>query len=260
VDEHFYQNLGGIWLTSSHLAGPWDLVEERLVPESALARYSPPKDSVTARLPSGLEATYEPPLKAYKIAGRKGLFLYDGRFYHFDGIWLDAKNADGPWTAASAKVLPGPLRRVVPAPEAGQHVTLPSGETLTYDADARVYRVDGKTDTVLFDGTFYEHRGGKWLAAPSAAAGFDDVAFSKVPGPVRALYGDKKKGRKQGKNGAGRKANAGERKEKTAARSANAGERRRGGSAGDDEDAKPARHRKQAHEGSPHSTVNDDHE
>ncbi len=198
IDDRFYQYDNGVWQTAAKLAGRWGLVAQDLVPPVARGRHAAPKTEVTAKLPSGREAVYEPRLKVFRVAGRKGVFLFDAEFYRYDGgVWLVSAGDDGPWAAVSMKVLPVPLRKAVPPPEAGQSVTLPSGETVVYDAESKLFSVQGKPDTLLFDGTFYEKRDNKWFASSKSSAGFEELGVVKVPAPVRMKYrkplGDKAK-------------------------------------------------------------------
>ena len=213
VDDTFYQYENGVWLESKVLAGPWALTPQHLVPDLALDRHAPPKTAVKATLPSGREAVFEPRLKVFKVAGRKGVFLFDARFYRYEeGIWFESKKDDGPWTPTSMKLLPVALRKAVPLPEGGTKVTLPSNEVVVYDAEKKIFRVENKPDTFLFDGTFYERRNDEWFAAPGAPAGYQEIQLTKVPSPVRMVYRkppdpDKKKaeGRLKGERKTGQK-------------------------------------------------------
>jgi hypothetical protein len=215
IDKRFYQYENGVWLSATALAGPWEMTQQHLVPDIALERHPTPKEAVTAKLPWGRDAVYDPRIKVFKVAGKKGVFLFDARFYQYDnGVWLESKKEDGPWMPTSMKILPVPLRKAVPLPEDGQEVTLPSGEKVVYEEKKRVFRLEKKPEIVLFDGTFYEQRDDKWFAAPSAAAGFKEMQIAKVPPPVRAVgkkvpieSEKKEKGAKkaEGKAGAGKK-------------------------------------------------------
>ncbi len=189
IDEKFYEYRNGVWVTSAQIAGPWELIPQHLVPDPAIQRYEPLKKPVTATLPSGREVVFEPRLKVFKVAGRKGVFLFDGRFYRYDdGVWLESKSDEGPWMTTSMKILPVVLRKALPVPEDGATVALPSGEKVVYDAGRKIFHVENKPDTLLFDGTFYERRDDKWFSAPGAAAGFHELAVTKVPPAVRLVY------------------------------------------------------------------------
>ena len=189
VGERFYQSKDGVWLTSGVLAGPWQMIAQQMVPEAARGRHGVPKESVTTTLPSGREAVFDPRLKAFKIAGKKGVFLFDAGYYRYDsGVWLESTSDEGPWAAVSAKRLPGALRRGVPVPDAGTKVTLPSGETLASEGESGLFAVDGKPDAVYFDGSFYERRESKWFVSNKSASGFEELATNKVPGVVRSNY------------------------------------------------------------------------
>ncbi|HXC52350.1 MAG TPA: hypothetical protein VN634_15825 [Candidatus Limnocylindrales bacterium] len=189
VDDKFYEYRNGVWVTSAQIAGPWELIPQHLVPDPAIERYEPLKTPVTATLPSGREVVFEPRLKVFKVAGRKGVFLFDGRFYRYDdGVWLESKSDDGPWTTTSMKILPVVLRKAVPEPEEGATVALPTGEKVVYDAGTKIFHVENKPDTLLFDGTFYERRDDKWFSAPGAAAGFKELGVTKLPPAVRLAY------------------------------------------------------------------------
>lgn len=187
--ERFFLYENGVWLTAAAIAGPWDLSSAVLVPVALRERHTPPKKKVSAKLPWGAEAVYDPAIKVYKVAGKAGVFLFDGGFYRYDGgVWLTSKREEGPWELTSVKGLPPPLRRAVGKPEDKKAVKLPSGETVLYDAASDLFRVDGKTDTWLFDGNFYEKREAKWFASTKSAAGFEEVTPSKVPAPLRVHY------------------------------------------------------------------------
>jgi hypothetical protein len=206
--DRFYLYENGVWLSSAKAAGPFELTSGVLVPVALRQCYTPPKKAVTAKLPSGTEAVFAPDLKVYKVAGKRGVFLFDGRFFRYDnGLWLGSQSDDGPWTASTVKGLPLPLRRAVGTPEDKTSVVLPSGETVIYDGAAGVFRLEGKPDTYLFDGTFYDKRGPKWFAAGKAAGDYQEVVASKVPQPLRTVY--RKAGMvaegKAGKDGAAKK-------------------------------------------------------
>jgi hypothetical protein len=189
LTDHFYRYETGIWLTSAAIGGPWELVPAHLVPDEAVQKYGTLKEPVTAKLPWNVEAVYDPALKAYKVVGRKGVFLFDGSFYRYDnGIWLTGKREDGPWVPASVKLLPPTLKKGVPAPESGQTVTLPDGTVVVYDSDAKIFRRQNRPDTALFDGKFFERREDKWFASPTAEGTFEEVAAASVPVPVRLLF------------------------------------------------------------------------
>jgi len=202
VDERYYRFDEGVWLTSKLLAGPWEITRQHLVPEAPRDRHAPPKDSVTASLPSGLEAIYEPRLKVFKIGGRKGIFLHDGLFYRYDGgVWLESGVVDGPWTPTSSVALPQSLRRALAPPEKGSRVTLPSGDVLVSEGQPNLFAVDGRPDALYFDGAFYERRNQKWFKSASLASEWEEISSQKIPGTVRSNYhlggkikpGDKKK-------------------------------------------------------------------
>ena len=189
VGERFYQADNGLWLTAKVLAGPWQLVAQNLVPEVIRARQGELRTSVTATLPSGRGVVYEPRLKAFKVAGRKGVFLFDATFYRYDnGVWLESSNYDGPWKPTSTKVLPATLRKAVPLPGDGQKVTLPTGETLVSQGSTGVFGVEGAKGTIFFEGSFYRREQDKWLVSDNSAAGFGELATSKVPAPVVKNY------------------------------------------------------------------------
>ncbi|MFN2426578.1 MAG: hypothetical protein ABR587_09060 [Candidatus Binatia bacterium] len=189
VDDQFFQHEKGLWMTSPALAGPWELVPISRVPEVARGRHAPLRVATRARLPWGREAVYEPKLKVYKVAGLKGVFLFDATFFRYEnGVWLESSRDEGPWTVTSGKLLPQVLRRAVPAPVAGQKATLPSGETLVSEGEAGIFAVDGRPDTVFFEGAFYERRGNDWFTSTKSATGYVDVPVTKVPGPVRTKY------------------------------------------------------------------------
>ena len=60
IDQRFYRYDGGLWLAAPAIAGPWELVAAEAVPEVATSRFGPLKVTVTAKLPSGRDAVYEP--------------------------------------------------------------------------------------------------------------------------------------------------------------------------------------------------------
>lgn len=189
IADRFYQYKDGVWLKAGVLAGPWEVIAQHMVPEVARGRHGVPKQSVKTKLPSGREAVYYARLKAFKIAGRKGVFLFDATYYRYDnGVWLESASDDGPWTAASAKRLPSALRRGVPLPESGTKVSLPSGETLVSEGDSGVFAVQDKPNLVYFDGAFYERRQSQWFVSNKSATGFEELANNKVPGAVRTNY------------------------------------------------------------------------
>jgi hypothetical protein len=189
VTDRFYQFNEGIWTTSKTIAGPWEMTSQRFVPEAPRGRHIVPKDSVTATLPSGVEAVYEPRIKVFKVAGRKGVFLNDGVFYHYDGgVWLESKSADGPWTTTSSSALPGSLRRALPPAEKGAKVTLPTGDVLVSEGEPNLFAVEGKPDVVYFDGKYYERRDSKWLVSMKSDGGWEEVSSQKIPGMVRSNY------------------------------------------------------------------------
>lgn len=221
VAPRFYHVDNGLWLAAPALAGPWDLVPSADVPPEARGHRMPPKSTVTVKLPSGRDAVYEPVLKVFRVAGRKGVFLHEGIYYRYDtGLWLSSRGDDGPWAVASAKALPVPLRAAVPVPQPGETVKLPSGETVAYDADAKVFQLDGKPETAFFEGNFYEKRDDQWFSSTAGAGPFAETKVDKVPLGVRfkfrkatALIGDKPKkakpaggGQKGAKGGKGKAA------------------------------------------------------
>lgn len=187
--ERFFQYDNGLWQTSEAIAGPWRLASVKEVPEVAAQRHVPPRNTVTTALPSGQKAVYEPLLKAYKVVGLKGIFLVDARFYRYEGgIWLGGDTEEGPWSPASSKAIPPPLRKAVPKPAAGDKVTLPGGEVLVFEERSGLFTLEAKPDTVLFDGAYYERRGDKWMTSKQSSSGFEEVDSSVVPPPVRANY------------------------------------------------------------------------
>jgi len=204
--DRFFQYDGGLWLSATAVAGPWKLTPLKEVPEVARDRQGPAKGDVPAKLPSGAEAIFDPRLRAYKVVGKKGVFLYDAHFYRYDGgVWLGSDSDEGPWKPASIKSLPPPLHKSVPAPEAGALVTLPSGEKVVYDAATKLFNLEGKPDTLLFNGMFYEKREDKWFASETGSAGFAETPTAQVPAMVRLKYrkpGDGKGGKDARKDGA----------------------------------------------------------
>ena len=187
--QKFYRYDGGLWMTAAAVAGPWELVALRLVPKELSKLHARPVASVKARLPSGGEAVFEPRLRAYRVAGKVGVFVHDGRFYRYDaGIWLESDREEGAWQLARERHLPQSLRKAVPVPEAGRAVTLPCGEVVVYDAEKESFVLRDKLDTLLFDGTFYERRGQKWFASLRTAAKFHQVEDDKVPPQVRMKF------------------------------------------------------------------------
>lgn len=209
VDGRYWQYSGGLWLVASEAKGPWELTAARVVPEVARDRHVALKGAVTVKLPGGGEAVYDPKIKAYKVAGQKGVFLHDGLFYRYDdGVWLTATRTGGPWTPGSVRTLPPPLRKAVPVPDDGAKVTLPSGDVVRYEAATKLFLLEGRADTVLFDGTFWEKKEEQWFSAPDAKAAFKEVEPATVPVPVRMKYrkepliGGKPKPAKEGAAGA----------------------------------------------------------
>jgi hypothetical protein len=220
VIDRYYRFDEGIWLASASLQGPWELTAEHRVPEAARGRHGPPKDSVTATLPSGLEAIYEPRMKVFKVAGRKGVFLYDASFYRYDGgVWLDSTSVEGPWTPTASTALPQALRKNLSPPQKGTRVTLPSGDVLVSEGLANLFAVEGRPDAIYFDGAFYERRDQKWFKTKTLALGWEEVSSQKIPPTVRQNYhqdadragSQKKGGDKSGDKKAGQK-NAGNKK------------------------------------------------
>lgn len=215
IGERFYRHDNGVWLSATTAAGPWNLVASAAVPEAARDRYVPPKLAVTAKLPSGVEAVYEPRLKVFKVAGHKGVFLFDGTFYRNEnGLWLGAAGPEGPWTPASPKPLPVPLRKGVGEATDGQQATLPGGEVVVWDGTSKVFTLRDKPDTVLHDGKFWEKREEKWFESASPGTGFVEAANKDVPAAVRFKFRKepeagakpKKAGGKAGKDGEKKKA------------------------------------------------------
>ena len=244
--DKFYHYDGGVWATSKSAKGPWSLLAEQLVPKPARNGFGPLRKQVTAKLPSGDEAVYDPTLRAYKVASKKGVFLVDALFYRYDsGLWLSSPKVDGAWSIATIKSVPGPLRKAVPAPKGGDTVTLPSGDVLAYDSNSKLFQLQGKTSVVLYDGTFYEKQGGKWMASPSATSGFEEIDDSKLPAHVRNKYlkgsaaGAVSKPKTQAKKGDGKTA-AKPKGEKTA-NGDRPTKKQRQGAAKDNAAAKPAR-------------------
>lgn len=189
IDGRYWQYSGGLWLVASAAKGPWELTAERVVPEVARDRHAALKGPVTVKLPEGGEAVYDPKLKAYKVAGQKGVFLHDGLFHRYDdGVWLSSPKVGGPWAPGSARTLPPPLRKALPVPDDGQKVTLPSGDVVRYEAATKLFLVEGRADTVLFDGTFWEKKEERWFSSPSATKDFKEVEPGSVPVPVRMKY------------------------------------------------------------------------
>jgi hypothetical protein len=208
VGDHYFRFDEGIWLTSNLAKGPWEMTAAHLVPEAPRGRHGDPKETVTATLPSGLEAIYDPRIRVFKIAGKKGVFLFDGAFYRYDGgVWLESKSADGPWTHTSSVGLPAALRRAVAQPEQGTRVTLPSGDVLVSEGLPNLFAVEARPDAVYFDGAFYERRNQKWFKTTNLASDWEEV--TKIPPTVRSKYhkNPNKKGA-QGK-GADKKKHAG---------------------------------------------------
>jgi hypothetical protein len=187
IDNRFWQYDNGVWTAAPAIAGPWNLVADRIVPDVAREKFAAPKTDVTAKLPDGSEAVYEPRLRVFKVAGKKGMFLFDGMFWRYDhGIWYGSSKTDGPFVPTSSRELPAVLRNAVPAPGKGERVTLPSGDVLLYDDKADFFTVDGKPETIYFDGTFYEKRDKTWFSSSSSKDGFTEVAAAgKIPANVR---------------------------------------------------------------------------
>lgn len=189
VDDRFWRYDSGVWSRSSALAGPWEVVSSQEVPKGPRGQHAAPKSTTTIVLPSGREAIYDPGLKAHKVVGRKGVFLFDGGYYRYDnGVWFSSQSEDGPWQATSGKPLPPALKRALPAPVHGDKVTMPSGAVLVYDADTKLYDVEGRPAAVYFDGAYYEHKDDGWLRSLDGAAETKPVEVVAVPVPVRAKY------------------------------------------------------------------------
>lgn len=206
--KQFLRREEGVWMAAPRSSGPWSMVPSSAVPDLLRGTTREPAASSTARLPGGLEAVYDPKVKAYKVAGHKGVFLHEGTFLRVEsGLWMKATSVDGPWTAASPSTLPPPLRRAVPLPEDGATASLPTGESLVYEAGTRMFVMSNKPGTVLFDGVFYEKRGDEWFASPGSSAAFAAKDPSTVPGPVRAkLRSGEGTGKKKDKAAAGKAA------------------------------------------------------
>lgn len=202
--DRFWRYDNGLWLTAPAAAGAWQLSPMEKVPEVA-RRYPPPKEAVTAKLPSGGEAVFEPRLKVFKVAGHKGVFLFDATFWRVDGgLWLGAASVDGPWAPVSPKPLPVPLRKAVGEPEEGQAVTLPGGEVVVWDAQAKVFLLKDKPTVALHDGRFYEKRDAQWFESAQATSGFEEKAVKDIPLAVRFKFRkEAADGAKPGKAGKG---------------------------------------------------------
>jgi hypothetical protein len=208
VDDTFYRYDGGVWLRSGAAKGPWELTASDLVPDAPRGRHGDPKKEVSPTLPSGVEAHWDPKLKAFKVAGRKGVFLVDAAYYRYDGgVWLESASPEGPWKTASAAPLPPALRRALPAAKKGDRVTLPGGDVLVSEGQPNLFGVEGRPNVLYFDGTFYERRDEKWMQAASLASEWEESPAQKVPGPVRSNY-HKKDDKKSGKDKGGDKKNA----------------------------------------------------
>lgn len=211
VVDRYYRFDDGLWLESASTKGPWELRPEHRVPEAARDRHGPPKESVTPTLPSGIEAIYDPRIKVFKIAGRRGIFLFDASFYRYDGgVWLESVSVDGPWEPTSATALPQTLRQALSPPAKGSRVTLPGGDVLVSEGLPNLFAVEGRPDAIYFDGAFFERRNQKWFKSKTLASGWEEVPSQKVPGMVRQNYhqgGDRKGGRGVQKKG-GAKADA----------------------------------------------------
>lgn len=226
VADRFFQSDGGLWLSATAIAGPWQLTPLKDVPAIAKDTRGPVKGEAKAKLPSGGEAIYDARLRAYKVAGKKGVFLVDATFYRYEGgVWLGSSSDEGPWAPTSIKSLPPPLHKSMPAPEAGATVTLPSGEKVVYDATTKLFNLEGKPDTLLLNGLFYEKRDDKWFSSASGTTGFVETPTPKVPALVRLKYrkpgdGQKNKQGAANRNAAG--ANKGQHKNKGAAGKHNA--------------------------------------
>lgn len=204
IDEKFFRYEAGLWLGAGALAGPWRLVAQRDVPPVALRLHESRKGATVAKLPSGREAVFDPKLRAHRVAGKDDVFVVDGSFVRYDsGVWLESSSEDGPWSLAQERKLPPALRKAMPVPGPGRAVTLPSGEVVVYDSDAAMFVLRDKPGTTLFDGTFYERRGGKWFAAASKTENFIEADPAKVPQPVRSKY--HKESRKSAPGGAAAK-------------------------------------------------------
>lgn len=207
LEDRFYQYDNGVWTSAKAVKGPWTLTAQQLVPEPARVRFGPIRGAKTASLPSGGEAVYDPKLRAYKVTGKRGVFLADGLFYRYDGgIWQSASQEGGPWSLTSSKPVPGQLRKSMPAPKTGDKVKLPSGESVVFDAENSFHRLDDKPSVILFDGMFYEKRDEKWFASPEPDLGFQAISTEKVPGLI--VRKDRKASGTTSKSGSKPKSNA----------------------------------------------------
>lgn len=229
--ERFYRYESGLWLTAKGAGGPWELVSVRTLSDSA-KRHPTPKEAVTARLPSGLEVVFEPRLKVFKVAGHKGVFLFDASFYRVDsGLWLGSSSVDGPWAPTSSKLLPVPLRRAVGDPDEGQTVTLPSGEVVVWEASSKVFTLKDKPTVVLHDGTYFEKRDDEWFESAQSSAGFTQKNVQDIPLAVRFKF-RKQPGARAGAGGKNAKA---EKKGADAGKAGKAGQSGKAGQAGQNE-------------------------
>jgi hypothetical protein len=218
IDGRYYRWDGGVWTRAEVAAGPWSLVALADVPAAARERYLPPKTTTTVKLPAGLEVVFEPRLKVYKVAGRKGVFLFDARFYRSEGgLWLEAAEADGPWIPANPRPLPVLLRKAVGEPAAGAVATLPSGEAVTWDARAKLFVLRDKPEVVLYEGKFFERRGPKWFESSAPSAGFAEKDAKDIPPAVRFKFRKDPSGAGPAKGAAAKKAPASGKKAKTSA-------------------------------------------
>ncbi len=189
IDGRFWRFEDGVWSSADKFDGPWSVVSAQVVPKAARDQHSAPKTTTKMVLPSGREAIFEPRLKVHKVVGLKGVFLFDGEFYRYDGgVWFASQGEDGPWRPTSGKPLPPPLKRALPEPVHGDKVTMPSGAVLVYDGNSRLYSVEGRPATVFFDGAFYEREEDRWMRSVDGGAQMQPVEVTTVPVPVRAKY------------------------------------------------------------------------
>ncbi|HYC00136.1 MAG TPA: hypothetical protein VEC57_13460 [Candidatus Limnocylindrales bacterium] len=187
--DRFYRHIEGIWMTAAASKGPWDLASPVDVPLSLRDAYLPPKKKVTAKLPNGIEAVYQPELKVFAVPTQAGVYIHDGRYYRYaDGVWLTSVKIEGPWELAATKKLPGPLKHRVKPPAAGTKVTLPSGTVVEYDADLLMFRVVGQNEVFLSDGMFITRRDGKWMSASAPDGNYLEMHAQRVPAALKAHY------------------------------------------------------------------------
>lgn len=189
IGDRFYRRDSGVWLTGPAATGPWQLLPQADVPAAARDCCPAQRSAASVRLPSGIEAVYEPRLKAFKVAGHKGVFLHDATFYRYDnGLWLGSSSVDGPWAPATPRPLPTPLRKAVGEPTDGQTVTLASGEVLVWDGHAKVFAMRDKPNVVLHEAKYFEKRGARWFESSAPSAAFVAMDVKDVPAPVRFRF------------------------------------------------------------------------